>query len=82
MTNKYHIDASSVKCIKIYINDLLHVYIKKEDLTGLQSWIEGASNSHVKTYHIEFYTKNGEIECVYDSKEKWTELLKLLNEKI
>lgn len=82
MPNKYHIDAKSVKCFKIYINDLLHFYIKKDDFTGFQSWIEGASHSPVKTYHIEFYTKNGEIECVYDNNEKWCEILKLLDQYV
>lgn len=75
MNNKYDIKVSA-NSIKLYINELLHLYIKKDDLTGLQSWIEGSDK---QSFHIEFYTKNGEIECVYDSKEKWENILKLIN---
>jgi hypothetical protein len=64
--------------IKIFINDVLHLMIKKDEFTGLQSWIIGDEK---KTYYIEFYLKSGDILAEYDNKEKWTKILTLLNQE-
>lgn len=41
--------------IKIYIDDLIHLSLKREDIIGFQSWIEG---DDTKRYIIEYYTKH------------------------
>lgn len=59
---------------KILIDGLLHVYIC-EPILDLQSW-----NCQNKFYYIEYKTKNQTIKTEYDSLEKWTQILKQLNQ--
>ena len=68
------------QCLRLYINDLLHLELRMENHDGMQSWYEGSFNS---TYCIEFYRKEGNpILLQYDEKETWKTILQILNEKI
>lgn len=72
--NLFTYELSNLYC-KIYINNTLHLYFKRQDFVGIQSWIDKQ-----KSLFIEFYFKDNRILCEYDSIEKWTEILKLLNQ--
>ncbi len=63
--------------LKIYINGVLHLHIKLLDLVCFQSWIHGE-----KEYMIQFTFKQGEMTAAYGEKDKWVEILKILDEKI
>ena len=66
------------KQIKIYIDDILHLSIVREELISIQSWIMGYDG--YRKYHIEYTTKTNTIESEYDNIEKWKKILKLLDE--
>ncbi len=60
---------------KIYINDLLHLLVKRVDLLGLQFYINNS-----KSFKIEYLFKDGTVlESEYDSREKWVAILKELD---
>jgi hypothetical protein len=65
--------------VKIFINGLLHFSIKYNDIISIQTWI--MSNGW---YCIEYYVKGKEesILSEYDDFEKWSAIVKLLNENI
>ena len=67
----------SHKQIKIYINSILHLAIKTDELIGIQSWVKGFDIN--KKYIIEFTTKTTTIESEYDYQEKWEAILNLLD---
>jgi len=75
MKDVYEIKVTAYT-ISILINGVPHVSIKKDELIGIQSWIE-----HETLYFIEFTLRSGLIETEYDSKEKWLSVLKLLGSK-
>jgi len=58
---------------KIYINDLIHLYIC-EPILSFQSWSE-----QNKFYKIQYKTKNQTILTEYDCSLKWITILKQLN---
>jgi hypothetical protein len=64
------------RLVKIYINGIVHLLLKKEALLGFQSWIVGDG----LRYCIEFQLRGGAVLADYDSRELWTEILKLLDE--
>lgn len=57
----------------IHIDDLPHLYIC-EPILSFQAY-----NHQNKFYNIEYKTKNQTILTEYDCIEKWTEILKQLN---
>lgn len=59
--------------VKIFINDILHLSFK-EKILGIQSY-----NEQNKFWKIEIQTKNTKTLIEYDSPEKWTQILELLN---
>lgn len=59
--------------IKIYINNLLHLYIS-DRITSIQSY--KFENSWWK---IEIKTKHNTTLLEYDSPEKWNKILELIN---
>jgi hypothetical protein len=59
--------------IKIYINNLLHLFIA-DRITSLQSW-----NMEDQFWIIEITTKNNKIKLEYDSQTKWEQVLNELN---
>ncbi len=46
---KINVNANS---IKIFINDILHLAIKKDDLVGIQSWVQ--DNDERRRWHIHY----------------------------
>lgn len=60
--------------IKIYIDGLVHLCLKRNQYVGYQSWSDGNG-----AYKIEFYTKTNSITIEQDSKEKWVQILKALD---
>lgn len=63
--------------IRIYINDILHFYIRRTELISLQSWYVS------KNYWcIEITTTTKNINLAYNSLHKWQTILKLLSEAI
>ncbi len=52
--------------VKIYVNEIIHLLIKQDQLVGIQSWITGEEH---KTYWIEYTLKTHEILSFYQSPE-------------
>lgn len=81
--------ANSIgKIFKVYINDVLHLGVKKEEFTGVQSWLNPTTPEERSVgfggmkYVIEITTKTNCIKCEYDSREKWEAILKLLDKHL
>ncbi len=72
--NKRKIDITakdSIDQLKIYINSILHLVLRKNDINSIQSWKIGETN-----YVIEIYFKQGQsCKAEYNSKEKWVAIL-------
>lgn len=60
--------------LKVYINGQLHLQLKLLDLIGFQSWVHGPNE-----YFIEYYYTNMKITTAYGCRERWSEVLKLLD---
>ena len=60
--------------IKVRFDDILHLYIKKAEFIGLQSWMETG-----KKFCIEFTMRDGVIVTEYDDFEKFKTILKQLD---
>ena len=63
--------------IRIFINGILHIFIRRSELVCLQSW-------YINKWccKIEIYTTSRDIMFEYNSVEKWKTILNLLNENI
>ena len=59
--------------VKIYINKLLHYYTQ-DKIISIHSW-----NDEDKWYKIKITTKKSRTILVYDTFEKWENILSLLN---
>lgn len=76
------------KVLKIYINDVLHICVKKVELVGIQSWLNPTTPEERSVgfggtkYVIEITTQTNCIKCEYDTKEKWESILKLLDKHL
>lgn len=64
--------------IRIYINGLLHLAIKEENLVAIQSYVSGTD----ARYCIDYILKDSYITSNYDTREKWQAVLKLLDENL
>lgn len=62
--------------IKIYMAGKLHLCIRRGTLLGFQSWISGEQNQR---FFIEYYVNKRSITTEYDTEEKWTSVLKILD---
>ena len=60
--------------IRIYFGNVLHVYIKRSEFLGLQSWSDSSNE-----YSIEFALVGGSLIVEYDEAEKWLEILKAMD---
>lgn len=60
--------------MKIYFNDSLFLFLKRDELIGIHSWKDGTSK-----YCIEFCMKTTSILTEYDKKEKWENILQELD---
>lgn len=76
MKNKYNINIEE-NSVRIYINNILHLKLKQDELIGIQSWMFGYGKS--RKYHIELTTKTQTIELVYNLEDKWKSILDLLD---
>ncbi len=54
--------------IRVFINDLLHIYIKAGDVLGMHSWVK-------PVHSIEFTLRGGNLVTEYDDREKWAMVL-------
>ncbi len=63
--------------IKVYVNGLLHVMVKRNEFVGISSWSDGNSK-----YSIEYHTNQTSILTEFDSRENWERVLVVLNENI
>lgn len=61
--------------IKIYINNLLHLYLKN-GIVAIQSWRENG------IYSIEYTYKDTSILSEYDKQEMWESVLKQIDKVI
>lgn len=61
---------------RIFINGILHLSIKIEELVGVQSY----KNEPTK-YSIDYYLRTGIIKTEYDREDTWKGILLLLYEK-
>lgn len=64
--------------IKIYINGIIHVCLKRDEFIGFQSYYRGYNSD---LYVIEFYMKMQIIKVEYDLIDKWKAVLKLLDKE-
>lgn len=70
--------------IKVYLENLPHLCIKKEEFFGFQAYIEyGDGCNYVKDpYRIDIHSKDGAvIKCEYTEKKTWIEVLDKLNKE-
>lgn len=66
----------SGKYIKIYINNILHIIINRDFFLSVRSWIYKLDSD---PYFIEINFKYGKTTYQYDTKEKWIEVLNIIN---
>lgn len=78
MENQRVTCKSDSEDIRIYIDNVLHLRIPRDENLKLQSWVEGDT----KTYVIELWVKNHTDQMVYDNKSLWTEILRVLDKNI
>lgn len=64
----------SIESIKIMINGLIFLCIKRAEFVSFQSWKENSK------YNIEFYTTSKDILTEYDNRELWETVLRKLDE--
>lgn len=65
--------------LKIFIDNLLHLCIKKEDIFGIQAYIE---QSHVHRFKIDIHSKTGAvIKCEYTERKVWEGVLDRVNKE-
>lgn len=62
--------AQSFLWIKVYINGKLHLSVRKDELVGLQSWIEGEG-----CWCIDWELKDKTIYCEYSDIQIWSDIL-------
>lgn len=55
--------------IKIYINNILHLEILKNEIVAVQSWVNDGK------YIIEYSLTNRDIKTEYYSRETWESIL-------
>jgi uncharacterized membrane protein len=61
--------------IRVYIDDLLYLYIPIKEFEGLQSWMDD------DRYYIEIYKSSGKNMLLeYRERDKWEKVLNKLNE--
>lgn len=68
--------TSDESWFKIYINDLIHLQLKRSEIIGFQSSIDGSGQGV-----IEFYTPTQKILCNYAEKTLWIDILKVLEKE-
>lgn len=64
--------AAGFECISVHIDGLLHLWIERQKLLGMRSYIEDNGS----LYGIVFAMDGGNIEVEYDTREKWEAVLK------
>ncbi len=74
--NEYTITTKG-NYVKVFINGILHLSVLYNKVLGMQTWINSTG-----WYCIEIYTENKDIMCECDSVEKWSSVIKLLNNTI
>lgn len=75
ITTKFGYNADN--CIKIFIDDILHLSFKVANINGISSWIDGENNDKF-FIQICFIAGNTMI-LEYDNKDKWGKILNVLN---
>lgn len=63
--------------IRIYINGVLHILLVRSEIVSVQSWY--VSKTCLK---IEITTKNRDVLLEYNSIEKWTKILTIIDEHL
>lgn len=63
--------------IKLLWDGLVWVHLQRSEFVGYHSWSDGNG-----AYSIEIITKTNSFVIEQDTKEKWIEILKMLNEKL
>lgn len=61
--------------IKILWNGLVWMHLQRAEFVGYHSWSDGNG-----AYSIEFITKTNSFVIEQDTKDKWIEILKALNQ--
>lgn len=74
-------DALLLNYLKIYINGILHLSIRRDRLDNFQSWIDEINGRCV--YYIEFsYTNGTSVMAAYNDLEKFTKIIKLIDDNL
>lgn len=66
------------KEIRIYCKGLLHLWIKRDELVSIQSWIEERPKNgwHETWFCIKYYYRDGTtVLSEYEHEEHWEEVL-------
>lgn len=61
--------------IRIYFGSVLHLYIDRSRLLGVQSWTDGDHD-----FSIEYAMRGGSIVTEYSSRETWRAILTALDD--
>jgi hypothetical protein len=61
--------------VRIHIGGVLHLHIDRSKLLGFHSWCD-----HFASYSIEYTLKGGSMVTEYTDRDKWTAVLKGLEE--
>lgn len=77
VVSKVTIKYIDQRLIKIWINDLPHLFIDSTELVGIQSW---KPEEPSKMYCIEYVFKTTTMLTEYDTREMWETILKLLDD--
>lgn len=64
----------SFYAIKVYIDNIIHLYIRRTQLIGFQAWRDNKT-----CLKIEFTLRDGTILTEYDDIEKFTQILNALD---
>lgn len=67
--------------IKIYINDILHLAIKRKELIEVQTWKNDTNQQSV--YYLECSYKNGhKVMAEYNDYEKFKKIIQLIDNNL
>ncbi len=75
------------KCtLRIYMNELLHLCIKRKEVVGVRSHIQEVPLTDLeykgRKWVITFICRDTEVVCEYDKRETWEEILRLLDKHL
>jgi hypothetical protein len=74
-------DALLSNYIKIYINDILHLAIKRKELVNVQTWKNDTNGQSVFTIELS-YKDGAKVITEYNDVEKFTKIVKCIDDNL